>query len=1848
MKRLAIFIGGLLVMPAFAEVAPIFIDDENALEYTDAMYDENGFLIIPDEEVVEETTETVAPKTPVKISRQPVSGTPVANRSTSTRAMPASSLAGASGRGTAAGNSSRVVASRGTTGTNASRAAANRAVNSRAATNVSPRTTTTATTSTRSTTNTAATRAAAARATGGASRTAATTTASVKSGVARTATTAGRATGARATTNVSRAATTDASRPSVRAQYVGAANKNSVGTAQVVTGIDSTGTKLYKSASIRTPTTRMSTLTETSVAMSMEDMDDLAEMTDYCKAQYASCMDNYCNVLDDNQGRCSCSANLKNYAKAEAALKSATEELQDVAQKIQYIGLTKREVESLFTQTAAEAAMQSAGKDTSQLQTSLDKIKDMIIDVKSGGATSNAGSDFGFDLSGLLEFSFDSTGFDLGSLFGTSNTNSVNNQRGEQLYKTAAARCKTSVIKACTARGVDASLITNAYDLEIDRECIMYERSLNDSNDEMLATVRNAKNVLQKARLMVAQQKNTYDMRGCINALDECMQDDFVCGSEYENCLDPTGRYIVNGEIVVGSQPGHAIDPELRERVASVMTSDVCRVNLYRTWDFPGETCTEHTGNDDGPTYEQYPSTYAQNNAWGSGTGYGDNLVNYIEKTVKKGTAKNASENMSQYLQNKIGYVDAKEGRNYGMCISVLNKCQDYTYTGKGTSATYNEENDVIKQYLGRVLVQIKAKQDAILSEYAETCVADVTSCLSQNGYPEEDPNEWEAGLETTTNTTKANIAVNACRAQVVTCMSVNGYSIDTPTPTEMNCWVQGLLYNYTTPDCLAIKSSTIQCTPTTLRYCDSKSDCGSNGGYWCASRSSCYSSLSEYTTYCTGGGQYECEEHGGTWCDGVCVVGACPGSGDTCQVTLAPGNGCGSASQLIIPCDKTSRTAIHGFVSDDNDSVQVWSCPNNDNLETVLNSLGNGAGLGMLEPLSTYGITQSTTCTAICYSSEGAGNDCKVIFQPGVGCGTANPIIVACNSTTSTNLRFATGVDLQTWSCVNSDPLEDGLNELGGETGIGRLDNISAYGLTQSTTCTAVCYDNDGSNPYPTVTIDCGSGNTFNGNYSTSHTEYIWVSGTGHSGSFRKSPIGSGDNSFIFTLAGGLCKDSDSNEAVEYVCGSETYTAGEQVTVNSSITCFANYDCEGGKCSGDGGTDDDGYAFTLKYNQQSCGRGNHVLNPTPSQDETVNVYSIATGDLPQGYSIDNIQCYQGTTEISMQSYKFSMPAADVDCYVTCSGGGNVGGDNGTHNLFINYSDCGVSAPQTLSYAYNTNVNIGTIANSKIPSGYSVKNIACYVNNQAMSQSTFYMPNADVNCNVTCNPPEDEPENNHTLTVNCRDGAFNSSDQASGTWTQLSNGVYQTNVTNGGNYTLSTTLCRKDNNTIDTEKWYCVNGGNMTWGNNYINTGSWQPAPYTLSDIVANKTCFPLYMDEACPDATPYWCDYTHECVTSESDCQTPALSQSIVQFKCDSDDADNPATLNQGALAALAHASNGTGTLGAAGNIYTIQTPAASMTLSGNLCSCTSGTITGWSNTASNKKSPSGIGPTDNLLLNPDVVQTLTPVCSSDEDECSVTFAIANGQTEQCNQTKPETYSCGDSTVTVPVFFANGGAQEWTCSPNGVVNLNSLGDYGTGSVDLIPNTSVACYAQCILPGELQLECGEGTSIAGVTRHFVVNTNDRTVSNLQPMDHYCTAPTGYLPYQWSCVSSLGQNYGGTSNSNTTTFSVEPGEFLTCTAQYQSAGSGDAQTVKLTVNCGAGELNGITSPLDKSTNTPFNLDSTWCTRDGYTLSGWLCANNNYEPNDSITITGTTTCMAQWSNSVQPQYIPVNVD
>jgi len=715
MKRFIAVLSGLLVLPAFAEVAPVYYDD--VIEYSDD--------VIDDEEIVDET---------VQNQNQQKNNTQrkTINRSTS---------------------ASRAISS-------ATNSASTRTNTSTRAIAASPRTTS------------------------GTARSVASRTAKTSRVVSRTPAT--RTSVTPRNTKTAKPVTARVGTANFGKQYsvMGTIDKNKSGSSAAY--LTDSGDSLYKSrvasAGNRRATSRSSislglsatpstpVITEEDVTSTTSNLTALSELTDYCKAQYAACMDNYCNVLDDNQGRCSCSKNIKNYAKVESALESATEEFQAVVQKIKYIGLTKSQVEALFTETIAEETIRStSGKDNSSLRSSLDAIKKKILDpTTTTSSTAALSTGLSFDLSGLLNADF-TEGFDLTSFFGNaSSTSNVSNQRGEQLYKTATQRCKTAVLNSCTAQGIDANVITNSYDLEIDKQCMAYERSLTEANKEMRNNVINAGNILQQARLLLAQNKNSYDLRGCVAAIDSCMQDEYICGSDYELCLDPTGKYLANGEIVKGGTPGVAGGQAKTLPVSSNNNATDYQnytsggmYNLYSTWDYDTEK-----------------------NAWSVGPT--ENLGGYIDAALTKwNTDYNkttiTTDNMALYLLQKIGYIDA-EDKVHGMCASVMLQCRDYTYE----KDKYKVANEVVRQYLGATLAKIKVKQDEILTEYAEGCRADVQSCLSTNGYD-----------ESNTSSTASKTAVNSCAAEITTCMSVGGYQVSDGvklTLRAMTDWVASIL----------------------------------------------------------------------------------------------------------------------------------------------------------------------------------------------------------------------------------------------------------------------------------------------------------------------------------------------------------------------------------------------------------------------------------------------------------------------------------------------------------------------------------------------------------------------------------------------------------------------------------------------------------------------------------------------------------------------------------------------------------------------------------------------------------------------------------------------------------------------------------------------------------------------------------------------------------------------------------------------------------------------------------------------------------------------------------------------
>ena len=491
-----------------------------------------------------------------------------------------------------------------------------------------------------------------------------------------------------------------------------------VGGRATIAGTDiQTGSNI--SDELRSVSARATTTTRESIAEAQERLEQTAELTKSCQQQYNDCMDQFCAVVDSNQKRCSCSPNLEKYEEVEDAVKDANNQLNEVAQRIRYVGLSADEITAILTETEAEAAL-SGQTDTSETRNMLEQIEKLIQEPNITAGTYTATADFsGLDMD--LDFSSTSDIFSLDIL--NNSTQSFSNLRGTNLYNAAKSRC-SSILTKCKEAGATSQQITGNYDLAIDKDCVAYEQGLEKMNDTLLSNVRSANLMLQKARLAVLQNKNQYDAKGCIGALEACMLDDMVCGSDYTKCLDPTKRYIdENGEVILGQDV-----TDITDFMTNYNNANIDKVFLENTASqvLSLEACTKAPD--------------------------------------KNKTGGNDGSCVVKYLMSKIGTgATVKEG---GLCRPVLDKCQNYTYNNEDGS--YNPYNDVVVNYIQRAMVNIKAAQQKIISDYASSCMVDIASCYNQQVTQ---VNAWSSSASIDS---VYNVMRGACRNVALTC----GYAI--------------------------------------------------------------------------------------------------------------------------------------------------------------------------------------------------------------------------------------------------------------------------------------------------------------------------------------------------------------------------------------------------------------------------------------------------------------------------------------------------------------------------------------------------------------------------------------------------------------------------------------------------------------------------------------------------------------------------------------------------------------------------------------------------------------------------------------------------------------------------------------------------------------------------------------------------------------------------------------------------------------------------------------------------------------------------------------------------------------
>ena len=502
--------------------------------------------------------------------------------------------------------------------------------------------------------------------------------------------------------------------------------------------IDDSGTQTGSNLDevVRNVKSRKATTTSEDIANATERLEQTAILNKSCQDQYNECMDQFCAVIDANQGRCSCSANLSQYTKVEQAVKDANTQLNEVAQRIRYVGLSADEIRAIMTETEAEEVL-SGAVDTSETRNMLEEIEDLIRDPTSNTSYS-ADTYTGLD----LDLDFSSEAIDIFSLdfLNTGNNASFSNLRGRELYNAAKKRCN-SVLTQCKGAGATTTQITGNYDLAIDKDCIAYEQGLVKMNETLVSNVRSANRMLQKARLAVLQNKNQYDAKACIGALETCMKDDMVCGDDYLKCVDPTKKYIdENGNVVLGQRVSDITDFMKNYNNANIDKTFL--ENAYDNQIINSENCSKVSSSDN-------PSVGGDGSC------------------------------VAKYLLQKIG--TKQNVTDEGLCRAVLDKCQRVSYDASGNYIPYN---DVVVNYVQRAMVNIRAAQQRAISKYASSCMVDIAQCYNQQVTQ---VNAWSSSASVSGI---YNVMRGACRNVALTCAYAvfNGDTTSCPITDEETC----------------------------------------------------------------------------------------------------------------------------------------------------------------------------------------------------------------------------------------------------------------------------------------------------------------------------------------------------------------------------------------------------------------------------------------------------------------------------------------------------------------------------------------------------------------------------------------------------------------------------------------------------------------------------------------------------------------------------------------------------------------------------------------------------------------------------------------------------------------------------------------------------------------------------------------------------------------------------------------------------------------------------------------------------------------------------------------------------
>ncbi len=247
-----------------------------------------------------------------------------------------------------------------------------------------------------------------------------------------------------------------------------------------------------------------------------------------CKNAYFTCMDQFCQLKNDEYRRCSCSDRITSLQSARNNLQQAAEQLTAFNENLDIVGKTAAQAAAMNTASDGELAI---SKDNSASKALLTAIMNTIRGDNANVENSQLSSLNSIDLS-----------FDTANSFGTRDIGqAIASYNGTALYSAVYPQCRNAVKSSCNNASLQRAV--NAYLMAIEQDCNTVQTAITTKQKQTHAAIRESSSMLDMARAENHRAHNADDIATCLNNVESAILSEEVCGSNYHKCLD-NGEYI--------------------------------------------------------------------------------------------------------------------------------------------------------------------------------------------------------------------------------------------------------------------------------------------------------------------------------------------------------------------------------------------------------------------------------------------------------------------------------------------------------------------------------------------------------------------------------------------------------------------------------------------------------------------------------------------------------------------------------------------------------------------------------------------------------------------------------------------------------------------------------------------------------------------------------------------------------------------------------------------------------------------------------------------------------------------------------------------------------------------------------------------------------------------------------------------------------------------------------------------------------------------------------------------------------------------------------------------------------